>query len=120
MMVKPFMTRGAHAMAGMASLIRSRRDAEVNTVAMAKVKEDKDREVGDGFDGTWVAHPDLVDIATESFDRLLGDRPNQLERQRPDVHGTPQQPIDVHAPDGTTTEGGLTPDTSTGAHDTRP
>src|SRR5215472_6948179 len=64
---------GAHAMGGMAAFIPSRRDPEVNRVAMAKVKEDKDREAGDGFDGTWVAHPDLVEIATQAFDRVLGD-----------------------------------------------
>jgi malate synthase len=114
LLVKTCHKRGAHAMGGMAAFIPSRRDAEVNNVAMAKVKEDKDREVGDGFDGTWVAHPDLVDIATESFDRVLGDRPNQLERQRPDVHVTPQQLIDVHVPEGTITEGGLRLDVSVG------
>src|SRR5258708_31596147 len=94
-------------MGGMAAFIPSRRDAEVNRVALAKVKEDKDREVGDGFDGTWVAHPDLVTIATESFDRVLGDRPNQLDRQRPDVFVDSRQLIEVRVPIGTVTEGGL-------------
>src|SRR5256885_1891941 len=70
--------RGAHAMGGMAAFIPSRKDPAVNEVALTKVKDDKDREAGDGFDGTWVAHPDLVPTATESFDRVLGDRPNQL------------------------------------------
>ena len=72
--------RGAHAIGGMAAFIPSRRDPEVNEVALAKVREDKERESGDGFDGTWVAHPDLVPVATEIFDGVLGERPNQLER----------------------------------------
>jgi malate synthase len=114
LLVKTCHRRGAHAMGGMAAFIPSRRDAEVNRVAMAKVKEDKDREAGDGFDGTWVAHPDLVEIATESFDRVLGDRPNQLDRQRPDVSVSPQQLIDVHVPSGTITENGLRLDVSVG------
>ena len=106
--------RGAHAMGGMAAFIPSRRDAEVNRVALAKVKEDKDREAGDGFDGTWVAHPDLVPTAMEAFDRVLGDRPNQLERQRPEVSVTPAQLIDVKVPGGTITENGLRMDVSVG------
>src|SRR5213078_5313833 len=69
--------RGAHAIGGMAAFIPSRRDPEVNRVALEKVREDKQREAGDGFDGTWVAHPDLVEVATECFDAILGDRPNQ-------------------------------------------
>src|SRR5438094_379267 len=91
LLVKTCHRRGAHAMGGMAAFIPSRRDPEVNRVALAKVKEDKDREAGDGFDGTWVAHPDLVPTATEAFDRVLGDRPNQLERQRPEVAVTAAQ-----------------------------
>ena len=77
--------RGAHAIGGMAAFIPSRRDAEVNATAMAKVRDDKERESGDGFDGTWVAHPDLVPLATEIFDGVLGDRPNQKDRLRDDV-----------------------------------
>ena len=114
LLVKTCHKRGAHAMGGMAAFIPSRRDAEVNRVALAKVKEDKDREVGDGFDGTWVAHPDLVPTATEAFDRVLGDRPNQLDRQRPDVHVTAGELIDVRVPGGTITEGGLRLDVSVG------
>jgi malate synthase len=72
--------RGAHAIGGMAAFIPSRRDPEVNEIALAKVREDKERESGNGFDGTWVAHPDLVPIATEIFDGVLGERPNQVER----------------------------------------
>jgi malate synthase len=77
--------RGAHAMGGMAAFIPSRRDPEVNEIAVQKVREDKKRESGDGFDGTWVAHPDLVPTAIEEFDAVLDVRPNQLERQRDDV-----------------------------------
>src|SRR5260370_19833077 len=91
----------------MAALTPSRRDPEVNGVALAKVKEDKDREAKDGFDGTWVAHPDLVPTATEAFDKVLGYRPNQLERQRPEVAVTAGQLIDVRVPDGTISENGL-------------
>jgi malate synthase len=78
------------------------------------VKEDKDREAGDGFDGTWVAHPDLVPTATEAFDRVLGRRPNQLERQRPDVSVGAGQLIDVHVPGGSATEAGLRTNVSVG------
>src|SRR5207245_6406291 len=83
LLVKTCHKRGAHAMGGMAAFIPSRRDAEVNRVAMTKVKEDKDREAGDGFDGTWVAHPDLVEIATEAFDRILGGSPTRPDGQPP-------------------------------------
>jgi malate synthase len=107
LLVKTCHRRGAHAMGGMAAFIPSRKDPEVNKVALAKVKEDKDREAGDGFDGTWVAHPDLVPTATEAFDRVLGDRPNQLDRQRPDVSVTAAQLIDVHVPGGSVTENGV-------------
>jgi len=98
----------------MAAFIPSRRDPEVNRTALARVKEDKDREANDGFDGTWVAHPDLVPTATEAFDRVLGDRPNQLERQRPDVSVSAGQLIDVKVPGGTITENGLRANVSVG------
>jgi len=114
LLVKTCHARGAHAMGGMAAFIPSRRDAEVNRVALARVKEDKDREAADGFDGTWVAHPDLVPTATEAFDRVLGDRPNQLERQRPEVSVTAQQLIDVRVPDGSVTESGVRLNVSVG------
>ena len=114
LLVKTCHRRGAHAMGGMAAFIPSRRDAEVNRVALAKVKEDKDREAGDGFDGTWVAHPDLVPTATEAFDRVLGDRANQLERQRPEVSVKASQLIDVKVPGSTITENGLRMNVSVG------
>jgi malate synthase len=107
LLVKTCHKRGAFAMGGMAAFIPSRRDAEVNRTALAKVKEDKDREAKDGFDGTWVAHPDLVPTATEAFDRVLGDRPNQLERQRPEVSVTSGQLTDVRVPGSSITEAGL-------------
>ncbi len=77
--------RGAHAIGGMAAYIPSRRDREVNAAAMAQVREDKERESRDGFDGTWVAHPDLVPLATEVFDGVLGSRPDQKGVGRPEV-----------------------------------
>ncbi|GAB7105445.1 malate synthase A [Streptomyces phaeofaciens JCM 4814] len=86
LLVRTCHKRGAHAIGGMAAFIPSRRDAEANKVAFEKVRADKDREAGDGFDGSWVAHPDLVPLAMESFDKVLGDRPNQKDRLREDVH----------------------------------
>src|ERR671938_880929 len=77
--------RGAHAIGGMAAFIPSRKNQKVNEAALAKVRDDKLRESNDGFDGTWVAHPDLVPVATEIFDTVLGDRPNQKEVMREDV-----------------------------------
>jgi malate synthase len=94
--------RGAHAIGGMAAFIPSRRDPEVNEIALAKVGEDKQREAGDGFDGTWVAHPDLVEVAREAF-----DKPNQLERCRRDVHVRGEQLLDLEVPGGEVTEEGL-------------
>jgi malate synthase len=85
LLVRTCHKRGAHAIGGMAAFIPSRRDAEVNEVAFEKVKADKDREAADGFDGSWVAHPDLVPIAMASFDAVLGDKPNQKDRLREDV-----------------------------------
>ncbi|MBK3638695.1 malate synthase A, partial [Streptomyces sp. MBT97] len=85
LLVRTCHKRGAHAIGGMAAFIPSRRDEQVNKVAFEKVKADKDREAADGFDGSWVAHPDLVPIAMASFDAVLGDRPNQKDRLREDV-----------------------------------
>ncbi len=99
--------RGAFAMGGMAAFIPSRRDPAVNEIALAKVREDKEREAADGFDGSWVAHPDLVPVCREIFDRVLGDRPNQLERRRDDVSVDAAQLLDVAATGGAVTEAGL-------------
>src|SRR5439155_79486 len=87
LLVRTCHRRGAHALGGMAAFIPSRRDATVNETAIAKVREDKVLEAGDGFDGTWVAHPDLVPVAMEVFTNALGERPNQLTKQRPDALG---------------------------------
>jgi malate synthase len=99
--------RGAHAIGGMAAFIPSRRDAEVNATAMARVRDDKDRESGDGFDGTWVAHPDLVPLATEVFDGVLGAAPHQKGRLRDDVAVTAAQLRDVRVEGGRVTEAGV-------------
>ncbi|HEY7795126.1 MAG TPA: malate synthase A [Gaiellaceae bacterium] len=107
LLVKTCHARGAHAIGGMAAFIPSRRDPAVNEVALAKVREDKEREAGQGFDGTWVAHPDLVPVALEVFDRVLGDRPNQVDRQRPDVASTAADLLDVAATPGAVTADGL-------------
>src|SRR2546426_9950218 len=107
LLVKPCHKRRAFALGGMAAFIPSRRDPEVNETALAKVREDKTREANDGFDGTWVAHPDLVETAMREFDRVLGSRPNQLDRQRPEVIVSPKQLLDVRVPGGTITDAGL-------------
>jgi malate synthase len=114
LLVKTCHRRAAHAMGGMAAFIPSRKDAAVNENALKKVREDKVREVGDGFDGTWVAHPDLVPVATEIFDATLGRQPNQIERLREDVDVRGEQLVDVRVPGGTVTETGLRNDVSVG------
>lgn len=107
LLVRTCHKRGAHAIGGMAAFIPSRRDAEVNAVAFEKVKADKDREAHDGFDGSWVAHPDLVPIARASFDAVLGDRPNQKDRLREDVHVTAADLLAVDSLDARPTYEGL-------------
>jgi malate synthase len=99
--------RGAHAMGGMAAFIPSRKDPEVNKVALAKVRDDKTRESNDGFDGSWVAHPDLVPVCKEVFDAKLGDRPNQLDRQRPEVSVQAADLLAISKTPGQITETGL-------------
>ncbi len=106
--------RGAFAVGGMAAFIPSRKDPKVNEVALPRVRDDKIRESGDGFDGTWVAHPDLVPIAMEVFDQYLGDRLNQLERQRDDVQVSARDLLDVRVPGGEVTEAGLRTNVSVG------
>jgi malate synthase len=107
LLVRTCHKRGAHAIGGMAAFIPSRRDAQVNEVAFAKVREDKDREAGAGFDGTWVAHPDLIPVARESFDRELGDAPNQKQRLREEVSVTAEQLLDPTIKGGQVTEAGV-------------
>jgi malate synthase len=106
LLVKTCHRRGAHAMGGMAAFIPSRRDAEVNEKAMAKVREDKAREAGQGFDGTWVAHPDLVPVARAEFDRILNERPNQKDVKRDEVNVQPHELLQTGIVGGQITEGG--------------
>jgi malate synthase len=106
--------RGAHAMGGMAALIPSRRDEEANDKALAGVRTDKEREVSQGYDGTWVAHPDLVPVAREVFEQGLEGAPNQLQRRRDDVHVTAGELLDLAATPGHITEAGLRTDVNVG------
>ncbi|MGV9247519.1 malate synthase A [Streptomyces sp. NPDC003710] len=107
LLVRTCHKRGAHAIGGMAAFIPSRRDPEVNRVAFEKVRADKDREAADGFDGSWVAHPDLVPIATESFEKVLGGRPHQKDRLREDVDVKAADLIAVDSLDARPTYAGL-------------
>lgn len=99
--------RGAMAIGGMAAAVPNRKDEAANTVAFEKVRADKTREAGDGFDGSWVAHPDLVPVCREVFDGVLGDRPNQLDRSREDVTPDDRALIDIASTEGTITETGI-------------
>ena len=103
--IKTCHARGAFAMGGMAAYIPVKTDPSANEKAMQKVREDKRREATDGHDGTWVAHPGLVSIAKEEFDKVLGSKPNQIDRRRDDVSVTAEQLLEV--PKGTLTEEGL-------------
>jgi malate synthase len=114
LLVKTCHRRGAHAMGGMAALIPSRKDPEANEKAIAAVRADKEREAGAGFDGTWVAHPDVVAAALEQFDAVLGDRPNQVDRRRDDVEVGAGELLDVAATRGSITEAGLRNDVNVG------
>lgn len=107
LLVRSCHKRGAHAIGGMAAFIPSRKDPEVNAVALDKVRADKTRESGDGFDGSWVAHPDLVPICDEIFTSVLGERPNQLDRLREEVEVSAADLLAVSATPGDITENGL-------------
>jgi malate synthase len=98
----------------MAALIPSRKDAEANERAIEAVRADKRREAQAGFDGTWVAHPDVVGVALEEFDSVLAGKPNQIDRQRPDVDVTPEQLLDAESTPGEITEEGLRSNVSVG------
>jgi malate synthase len=113
LLVRTCHKRGAHAIGGMAAFIPSK-DPEVNEQAFAKVRADKDREAGDGFDGSWVAHPGMVELCKEAFTAVLGDRPNQLDKKREDVHVTAAQLLDVRSTPGEETEAGLRNNISVG------
>jgi malate synthase len=106
--------RGAHAMGGMAAFIPSRSDPEANERAFAAVRADKEREHSQGYDGTWVAHPDLVPVAREVFERRLEGRPNQLERRRDDVRVSAAELLDLGSTPGEITEAGLRANVSVG------
>ena len=106
--------RGAHAIGGMAAFIPNRRDPVVNEAALSAVRADKTREAGDGFDGSWVAHPDLVPVALEVFDAALGDRPNQIDRRRDDVVVSAADLLDAKSTPGEVSEAGLRNNVSVG------
>ncbi|MGA7272603.1 MAG: malate synthase A [Acidimicrobiia bacterium] len=106
--------RGAHAIGGMAAFIPNRRDPEVTENALEKVAADKRREAEQGCDGTWVAHPDLVEVAQAEFDAVLGDRPNQIDRLRPEVAVTPTDLLDTRVAGGQITEAGIRTNVSVG------
>jgi malate synthase len=114
LLVKTCHRRGAHAMGGMAAVIPSRSDEEANRKAYDAVRADKQREAGDGFDGTWVAHPDSVPVAMEAFDEVLGSKPNQLSRRRDDVSVSAADLLDVASTPGEITEQGLRSDVNVG------
>ncbi|MGH3039834.1 MAG: malate synthase A [Gaiellaceae bacterium] len=114
LLVKTCHRRGAHAMGGMAAFVPSRRDPQVNEVALTKVQEDKQREAGDGFDGTWVAHPDLVPVALAEFDAVLGAGPNQVDRLREEVDVAAAELLDVGVPGGEVTAEGVQMNVSVG------
>jgi malate synthase len=114
LLVKTCHRRDAHAIGGMAAFIPSRRDPEVNAIALEKVSEDKQREATDGFDGTWVAHPDLVPTAQAEFDAVLATRPNQVDRKREEVDIGAAELLDVAATPGDVTEDGVRLNVSVG------
>jgi malate synthase len=113
LLVRTCHKRGAHAIGGMAAFIPSK-DEKVNEIAFKKLTEDKTREAGDGFDGSWVAHPGMVEACREAFTKVLGDRPNQIDRLREDVHVSAADLLDVKSTPGEVTEEGLRANISVG------
>ena len=107
LLVKTCHRRGAFAIGGMAAFIPNRHQPETNEIAMGKVRADKQREAEDGFDGSWVAHPDLVPICVAEFDKVLGGKHNQVDRQRDDVNVTAADLLDVESAPGQITEEGV-------------
>jgi malate synthase len=107
LLVRTCHRRGAHAIGGMAAFIPNRRDPAVTETALARVRDDKERESRDGFDGTWVAHPDLVPLATEIFDGVLGAAPNQKGRMRDEVTVAAAELLDLAVEGATVTEAGV-------------
>jgi malate synthase len=114
LLVQTCHAREAHAIGGMAAFIPSRKDAAVNEIAFAKVREDKEREARNGFDGTWVAHPDLVPVAIAEFDAVLGDRANQVDLKRVDVSVSEDDLLNFDIPGGEVTDEGLRVNVSVG------
>ena len=113
LLVRTCHKRGAHAIGGMAAFIPSR-DEEVNAFAFKKLTEDKTREADDGFDGSWVAHPGMVEACREAFDKVLGDRPNQIDRPARTCDVTAAELLDVASTPGDVTEEGLRSNISVG------
>src|ERR671926_783017 len=113
LLVRTCHKRGAHAIGGMAAFIPSK-DPQVNEQAFAKVRADKEREANDGFDGSWVAHPGMVELCKEVFTAVLGDRPNHVDKKREDVQVTAEQLLDVRSTPGEVTEDGLRSNISVG------
>lgn len=107
LLVKTCHKRNAFAMGGMAAFIPNRREPEVTAKAIEKVRDDKSREANDGYDGSWVAHPDLVELCAEEFTKVLGDRPNQIDRKRDDVEVQPADLLNTEAAEGEVTEAGV-------------
>lgn len=107
LLVKTCHRRGAFAMGGMAAAIPNRREPDITAQALEKVRLDKEREAGDGFDGSWVAHPDLVSICMDAFTEVLGTKPNQVDRQRDDVRVGASDLLDVAGASGEVTRQGL-------------
>lgn len=107
LLVKTCHSRGAHAIGGMSAFVPSRKDARINEVAFTQVRRDKEREATQGFDGTWVAHPDLVQVAKEVFDKILGENLHQKHRLREEVNVTSKDLVDLRVHEGEITEVGL-------------
>jgi len=115
LLLKTCHRRGAPAIGGMSALIPIKNDPEKNEIAMGGVRSDKARDASDGYDGGWVAHPGLVGLAMEEFTRVLGERPNQFDKERPDVDVTAAQLLDFK-PEAPITEAGLRYNINVGIH----
>jgi malate synthase len=107
LLVRSCHRHGAHAIGGMSAFLPQRGDPDANARAIAQVRADKEREAGDGFDGTWVAHPDLVPVAREAFDRVLAGQPHQLGRWQEDIGADAAHLLDVRVPGAAVTEAGV-------------
>jgi malate synthase len=106
LLVRTCHKRGAHAIGGMSAFIPSS-DSAVNEIAFAKVRADKAREANDGFDGSWVAHPGMVEICRQEFTNILGNKPNQKDKLREDVNVSASDLLNIKATPGSVTEAGL-------------